>query len=130
VRICSNSQIQPDKIEPAIWVSVCKIVKNHRSLEGALAGQDSARRKVSPEDDEALRAQRQRLRHGMERLIDSLGDGMIDKDQFTVRMNRAKARLKDLDANIASEASDEDRHAISARRRPVLLSFQLICSRN
>jgi site-specific DNA recombinase len=60
-RICSNGEIQADKIEPAIWAYVCKIVRNPRCLEQALAGQDSARRKVSPEDVEALRAQRQRL---------------------------------------------------------------------
>jgi site-specific DNA recombinase len=110
-RISSNSQIQADKIEPAIWAYVCKIVRNPRCLEQVLAGQDSARRKVSPEDVEALRAQRQRLRHGMERLIDSLAEGMIDKDQFTVRMIRAKTLLADLDSKIASEATNEERHA-------------------
>jgi hypothetical protein len=80
-------------------------VKNPGSLEEVLVGQESARRKVSPKDVEALGAQRQRLRRGVERLIDSLAEGVINKDQFTVRMNRAKARLADLDAKIASEAT-------------------------
>jgi site-specific DNA recombinase len=110
-RICSNSQIQADKIEAAVWGYVCKIVKNPASLEEVLVCPDSAQRKISPEDVEALRAQRHRLRHGVERLIDSLAEGVIDKDQFTVRMNRAKSRLMDLDAKIASETTDEDRHA-------------------
>jgi hypothetical protein len=39
---------------------------------------------------------------GMERLIDALADGVIDKAQFTLRMIRVKGRLADLDAKIAS----------------------------
>ena len=51
------------------------------------------------------------MQHGIDRLIDTLADGVIDKDQFTVRMNRAKARLADLDAKLALQAADEDRSA-------------------
>ena len=46
----------------------------------------------------------------MERLID-LAEGVIDKDQFSWRMNRTKARIADLDTKIASQAADEDRRA-------------------
>ena len=107
-RICSNTQIRADALEPEIWKYVYGIVKNPGSLEQD--GQGSTRRSL-PEDVDALRAQRQKLRHGMERLIDSLAEGVIDKDQFTSRMNRTKARIADLDLKIASQTADEDRRA-------------------
>ena len=74
-----------------------------------------------------LRTQRQKLQHGIERLIDTLADGVIDKEQFTSRMSRAKARLADLDEKIAAQAADEDRrvHIQSAMSRLMELSGHL-----
>jgi hypothetical protein len=46
----------------------------------------------------------------MERLIDSLAEGVIDKDQFTSRMNRTKT-LSDVDAKIGAQATDADGQA-------------------
>jgi len=64
-----------------------------------------------PENVDILRAQRQKLRHGLERLIDSLAEGVIEKDQFTARMNRTKARIADIDTKIGAQAAEEDRRA-------------------
>jgi hypothetical protein len=43
-------------------------------------------------------AQRQKLQHAMDRVISSFAEGVIDKDQFTSRMNRTKtSAFKELD---------------------------------
>ena len=47
----------------------------------------------------------------MECPIDTLAEGVIDKGQFTLPINRAKARLADLDAKMAWQPADEDRGA-------------------
>ena len=47
----------------------------------------------------------------MDHLIDSLAEGVIDKDQFTARMNRTKTRIADIDAKIGAQTSDEGRQA-------------------
>jgi site-specific DNA recombinase len=47
----------------------------------------------------------------MERLIATFAEGVIDKDQFTLGMNGDKDRLADLDAKIASQATDQERDA-------------------
>jgi site-specific DNA recombinase len=44
----------------------------------------------------------------MERLIDSFTEGLIEKDQFTSRMDRTKTRIADLDAKIKAGAGDVD----------------------
>jgi site-specific DNA recombinase len=97
------------------------------NLEETLGQDDSARRKELPEDLQALRKKRQKLQHGIDRLIDSFADGVIDKDQFTSRMNRAKARLADLERKIAAQAANEERrvHIQSAMGRLTELSHHL-----
>jgi site-specific DNA recombinase len=126
-RICSNTQIRADKLEAALWNYVCEIIKNPGNLEERLCRRDTAPRAVFSEDVDALNAQRQRLQHGIERLIDTLAEGLIDRDQFTSRMERAKTRLTDLDAKIASHAADQDRraHIHLAMRRLTELSRSL-----
>jgi site-specific DNA recombinase len=126
-RICSNTQVRADKIEAELWNYVCEIIKHPGTLEEALCHHDSAPRTVLSEDVDSLKAQRQRLQHGMERLIDTLAEGVIDTDQFTSRMERAKTRLADLDAKIASQAADEDRRIYIhlAMRRLTELSSRL-----
>ena len=90
-RICSNTQVRADTLENQIWENVCKILRNPEILEGE--DQNSSSQSTSVEANvDTLIAQRQKLQHGIDRLIDSLAEGVIDKDQFTPRMNRTKTR--------------------------------------
>ena len=124
-RICSNTQIRAESLEAEIWENVCKIVRNPGSLQQE--NQDSKQRDALLENVDTLSAQRQKLRHGLERLIDSFAEGVIDKDQFTSRMNRTKARIADIDTKIGAQAADEDRrtHVRSVMSRLAELSTHL-----
>jgi hypothetical protein len=102
-RICSNTQIRAESLEAEIWENVCKIVRNPGSLQQEDQGSNQG--KELPDNVDTLRAQRQKLRHGLERLIDSLAEDVIDKDQFTSRMNRTKARMPDIDKKIGAQAA-------------------------
>jgi site-specific DNA recombinase len=92
-------------------------VRNPGSLQQE--NQDSKQRDALLESVDTLSAQRQKLRHGLERLIDSLAEGVIDKDQFTSRMNRTKTRIADIDAKISAQTGDAERrsHVRSVMRR-------------
>jgi site-specific DNA recombinase len=124
-RICSNSQIRADKLENEIWDKVCNILKNPNILEQE--DQDKTQHGGVQENVDTLRSQRQKLRHGMDRLIDSLAEGVIDKDQFTARMNRTKARIADIEAKIAAQTEDEgpQAHLQSVRSRLAEISSHL-----
>jgi len=124
-RICSNTQIRAESLEAEIWENVCKIVRNPGSLQQE--NQDSKQRDALLENVDILSAQRQKLRHGLERLIDSLAEGVIDKDQFTSRMNRTKARMADIDKKIGTQAADEElrTHVRSVMNRLAELSTHL-----
>ena len=47
----------------------------------------------------------------LERLIDSLAEGVFEIDQFTARMKRTKARIAEIDTKIGSQAAEEGRRA-------------------
>ena len=62
-RICSNNQIRAESLETKIWETACKILKNPGSLEQE--DQDDNHREASTENVDTLRAQLQKLQHGM-----------------------------------------------------------------
>ncbi|MGA7768410.1 MAG: recombinase family protein [Candidatus Sulfotelmatobacter sp.] len=105
-RICSNAQVQGEFLEKAVWREVSELLRKPERLEREY--QDRSREGASLGNIEALNAQRLKLQHALERLIDSFTEGLIDKDQFTSRMGRAKSRIADLDVKIKSDAGDVD----------------------
>lgn len=105
-RICSNAQVQGEFLEKAVWHEVSELLTNPERLEREY--QDRSRKGASLENLEALNAQRLKLQHALERLIDSFTEGLIDKDQFTSRMGRTKSRIADLDVRIKADAGDVD----------------------
>ncbi len=108
-RICSNTQIRAASLETEIWAYASKILKNPGILDQE--DKDTDQRNVPRENTDSLKAQLQKLRHGMERLIDSLAEGVIDKDQFTARMERNKTRIAEIETKIGAQATDEGRRA-------------------
>jgi site-specific DNA recombinase len=105
-RICSNAQVQGEFLETAVWHEVSDLLTNPERLEREY--QDRSRMGTSLGNVETLKAERVKLQHALERLIDSFTEGLIDKDQFTSRMDRTKSRIADLDAKIKADTGDVD----------------------
>jgi site-specific DNA recombinase len=125
-RICSNTQVRADTLENQIWENVCKILRNPGILEQE-GDNSNAPRSREQENIDTLMAKRQKLGHGMDRLIDIFAEGVIEKDQFTARINRTKARIAEIDATIAAQTSDGGRqaHLRSVRNRLTAISSQV-----
>jgi site-specific DNA recombinase len=70
--------------------------------------QSSGRVGASLENVETLKAQRLKLQHALERLIDSFTEGLIEKDQFTSRMAQTKSCIAELDTKIKDDSGDVD----------------------
>jgi site-specific DNA recombinase len=105
-RICSNAQVQGKFLESAVWHEMCDLLTHPERLEHEC--QCNGRVGASLENVETLRAQRLKLQHALERLIDSFTEGLIEKDQFTSRMARTKNRIAELDGRIKADAGDAD----------------------
>lgn len=67
------------------------------------------------------------MQHSLERLIDSFTEGLIEKEQFTSRMNRAKSRIAELDVQLEAETGDADQQkyvcSVIARLREIAKSI-------
>lgn len=100
--ICCNNQVQGKFLETGVWQELCELLRDPRRLEQdyekGRGSQDASLERV-----ENFKAQRLKLQHAMERLIDGFTEGLIDKEQFTLRMNRTKSRISDLDVRIKAD---------------------------
>ena len=90
----------------AVWSEVSKLLMNPQTIE--LEHQDRTKNGALLDNLETLRLQKAKLEYGVERLIDSFADGLIDKNQLASRMGRTKIRIADLDAKIKTCAGDVD----------------------
>src|ERR1035437_267487 len=98
--------MQGEILETAGWREGSGLLRNPGRLERDYEG--GSRAGASLDNIETLKAQRLKLQHALERLIDSFTEGLIEKDQFTSRMARAKSRIAELDTKIKDDAGDAD----------------------
>jgi len=105
-RICTNRQIQAEFLEVAVWREVCDLLRNPEKLERDFKESNNA--VASLQTAGALKAQRLKQQHALERLIDSFTEGLISKDQFTPRMARTRSRIAELDTQIQASSGDID----------------------
>jgi hypothetical protein len=89
-----------------VWREVSNLLMTPERIE--LEQRNSATAGTSFDNLQALRSQRTKLEHTVERLIDSYTEGLIEKDQFTSRMARTKNRIAGLDARINADSGDVD----------------------
>jgi site-specific DNA recombinase len=102
--------VQGDFLDAAIWREVTDLLADPERLQRECP----ASRMIGAfmANGEALRAERLKLQHTLERLIDSFTEGLIEKDQFSSRMNRAKSRIAELDEQLEAEtgAADQEQY--------------------
>jgi site-specific DNA recombinase len=98
--------VRTDLLELAVWQEVRALLENPHRLE-----QEFQRRQQEPTSNqqqklETLKTQRQKLRNGMGRLIDSYAEGFIEKSEFEPRIQQLRERITGLETqlNQASEA--------------------------
>lgn len=93
-RVGANTQIRTDLVEAAVWQEVCQLLRDPHRLEREYHRRGQARpRGAKWETPESLRAQSNKLQHGMARLIDGYAEGVIEKGEFEPRIKRMKQRV-------------------------------------
>src|SRR5260370_35400714 len=98
--------MQGEFMDTAVWREVSDLLRNPGRLERD--SEAGSRAGASLDNIENLKAQRLKLQHALERLIDSFTEGLIEKDQFSSRMTRTKSRIAELDTKIRNNAGDVD----------------------
>jgi len=107
--VCDNLQLRTDKLDEVVWNEVRALLEDPGRLEQefqrrlmAVAGQD---------ESIATRAQVDRIRQGIARLIDTYAEGYIQQQEFEPRISRLRQRLAELEEQAQRARDDAARQA-------------------
>ena len=99
-RVCENKQIRTDKIDEAVWNDACELLRNPQLLR-----KEYERRLAAPESsssEQSLAKQIGNAQRAVNRLIDAYADGVIGREEFEPRVDRARKRVSELEAQLAA----------------------------
>ena len=96
---CANRSVRADQLEEIVWGEVRALLEDPSRVEGEYRRRLAATRDgiAMPEEIARLDRQSATLRRGIERLIDSYAEGVIEKSEFTPRIAGLKQRLSQLE---------------------------------
>jgi site-specific DNA recombinase len=105
-RVCENKQVRTDLLDGAVWKDVCDLLCTPDLLR-----QEYKRRLAAPSEDsrqhKSLAKQVQNAQRSVNRLIDAYADGVVSKEEFEPRIERARARAEKLRQEIEELRSRE-----------------------
>jgi site-specific DNA recombinase len=116
-RVCENKQIRRDKLDEAVWNDACELLRHPNLLR-----KEYQRRLASPETSASERSLKKQIANAqgtVNRLIDAFTDGLLNRDEFEPRVERARKRLAELESQM--------KHAQSQTREQSSLRDALAC---
>ena len=98
--VCDNHVVRADRLEEAVWQQVRTVLQSPERVAEEYDRRLRAARAGSGLSEEITHLDQQigGLRRGIGRLIDSYGEGIIDKSEFEPRIGGLKARMARLQA--------------------------------
>jgi site-specific DNA recombinase len=106
VRICGNHQVRTDLLDLAVWREASALLEQPHRLEHEYQQRLTAGNEQQTERTAAER-QRDKLRQGLARLIDSYTEGYLEKPEFESRVTRQRERIAALDEQVRQLADAE-----------------------
>jgi len=99
VRLCGNHQIRTDLLDLAVWREARALLEQPHRLEQEYRQRLTVRSEQETERT-AVELQRDKLRQGLARLIDSYTEGYLEKAEFDSRITRQRQRITALDDQV------------------------------
>jgi site-specific DNA recombinase len=99
-RLCQNGQVRTDKLDQSIWTDACELLRNPQLLR-----KEYERRLAAPASSDTERSLQKQIgtaKSAMNRLIDIHTDGLIDRNEFEPRLERARRRHAELESKLES----------------------------
>ncbi len=106
VRVCGNHQIRTDLLNVAVWREASALLEQPHRLEQEYQQRLTVRSEQETERTTVER-QRDKLRQGLARLIDSYTEGYLEKPEFDSRITRQRERIAALDEQVRQLADAE-----------------------
>ncbi|MBV9583210.1 MAG: recombinase zinc beta ribbon domain-containing protein [Chloroflexi bacterium] len=99
IRVCGNHQIRTDLLDLAVWREARALLEQPNRLEQEYRQRLTVRSEQETERTTVER-QRDKLRQGLARLIDSYTEGYLEKPEFESRITRHRQRITALDDQV------------------------------
>src|SRR5215472_6243382 len=106
VRVCGNHQVRTDLLDLAVWREASALLEQPHRLEHEYRQRLTASSEQATERT-AVERQRDKLRQGLTRLIDSYTEGYLEKLEFESRVIRQRQRIAALDEQVRQLADAE-----------------------
>ena len=106
IRVCGNHQIRTDLLDLAVWQEARALLEQPHRLEQEYRQRLTVRSEQETERT-AVERQRDKLRQGLARLIDSYTEGYLEKPEFDSRITRQRQRIAALDDQVRHLADAE-----------------------
>ena len=96
-KLCNNRQVRTELLDNAVWQEVRKVLEHPSRMK------DEYRSRLSPETETnygeivSVETRLKKLRNGLDRLIDSYANGLIDKSEFEPRITEIRERITRLE---------------------------------
>ena len=124
---CGTKGLRVEALDEAVWEDVRSLLEDpgriEEEFERRLCDKDS---NSDQEQEKKLRVSVEKLRRGMERLIDAYRDGLLEKGEFEPRMSESRERLAKLEGELKSQKADG---AAAAQMRLVVDNLKLFSER-
>jgi site-specific DNA recombinase len=118
--LCRNRSVRSDKLEAAVWHQIETVLDDPQRVAAEHERRIAAARDGKTRGDlDALDRQMARLRRGIDRLIDSYAEEIIETDEFKPRLSGLKQRLAQLQADrdtaMAANEAERSLHLVIGR---------------
>ena len=120
-RVCENKQIRTDKIDEAVRNDACELLRNPQLLR-----KEYERRLAAPASSDGEQSLAKQIGHAqrtVNRLIDAYADGVVEREEFQPRIERARKRLSSLEARRDAMQSQTREQAVLREALVCLDSF-------
>jgi site-specific DNA recombinase len=127
-RVCQNGQVRTDKLDQAIWTDACELLRNPQLLR-----KEYERRLAAPASSDTERSLQKQIvtaKSAMNRLIDIHTDGLIDRNEFEPRLERARRRHAELESTLDSLRSQTQEQTALREALACVDSFSEVVSAN
>ena len=127
-RICQNKQIRTDKLEQAVWNDACELLRHPKLLR-----KEYERRLSAPESsssEQSLTKQIAGAKRSVNRLIDAYTDGVLTREEFDPRIERARKRLDDFESQLSDMQTESREQAMLREALACLDDFSKTVSTN
>ncbi len=100
-RVCSNKQVRSDFLEKVVWDDVYEFLTVPERIENEYRLRLSGKKKHSKwESEEKLQKEINKIKRGINKLIDAYTDELLDKEEFSNRMKKSRGRLESLTVDL------------------------------